>query len=102
MTGVREPTYLAGSRGTLRDTRDPDGRVGRLLQGKLRGRQVESTLLDMIDCRKSHLQDAQKLMLIVSTHDDGDPFERAYRCTSFCADPRVSRLDHLSYCAGSG
>jgi sulfite reductase (NADPH) flavoprotein alpha-component len=72
-------------------------RVARLLQDKLKQRQIESTLLDMIDCRKSHLQDAQKLMVIVSTHGDGDPPERALPLYELLSGPRISRLDHLSY-----
>ena len=73
-------------------------RIARLLQDKLKERQIEATLLDMIDCRKSHLQAAQKLIVIVSTHGDGDPPERALALHELLHGPKISRLDHLSYC----
>ncbi len=73
-------------------------RIARLLQDKLKERQIEATLLDMIDCRKTHLQAAQKLILIVSTHGDGDPPERALSFHELLHGPKISRLDHLSYC----
>ena len=47
-------------------------RVARLLHDKLKERQIESTLLDMMDCKKSHLQSAQELIVIVSTHGDAE------------------------------
>jgi sulfite reductase (NADPH) flavoprotein alpha-component len=73
-------------------------RIARLLQDKLKERQIEATLLDMIDCRKSHLQAAQKLIVIVSTHGDGDPPERALPLYELLQGPKISRLDHLGYC----
>jgi sulfite reductase (NADPH) flavoprotein alpha-component len=73
-------------------------RIARLLQDKLKERQIEATLLDMIDCRKSHLQAAQKLIVIVSTHGDGEPPERALALHELLHGPKISRLDHLSYC----
>jgi sulfite reductase (NADPH) flavoprotein alpha-component len=73
-------------------------RVARLLHDKLKERQIESTLLDMMDCRKSHLQAAQKLVVIVSTRGDGEPPERALPLHELVHSPKISRLEHLSYC----
>ena len=73
-------------------------RVARLLHDKLKERQIESALLDMIDCRKSHLQEAKRLLVVVSTHGDGEPPERALSLHELLRGPKITRLDHLSYC----
>ncbi|HWG70842.1 MAG TPA: assimilatory sulfite reductase (NADPH) flavoprotein subunit [Steroidobacteraceae bacterium] len=73
-------------------------RVARLLHDKLKERQIESTLLDMMDCKKSHLQSAQKLIVIVSTHGDGEPPERALPLHELLHGPKIPRLENLSYC----
>jgi len=73
-------------------------RMARLLHDKLKEHQIESALLDMIDCRKSHLQEAQKLLVIVSTHGDGEPPERALSLHELLRGPKITRLDHLTYC----
>jgi sulfite reductase (NADPH) flavoprotein alpha-component len=72
-------------------------RIARLLGDKLALRQLGFTLLDMIDCRKSHLQGAQALLVIVSTHGDGDPPERALPLHELLSGRKAPRLDHLSY-----
>ena len=73
-------------------------RIARLLQDKFKERQVETTLLDMMDCKKAHLESAQRLIVIVSTHGDGEPPERAMPFNDFLNHPKGLRLAHLSYC----
>ncbi len=111
--------YLAGASGAVSATSAPSAsataqrsvatilygsqsgnseRIARLLQDKFKERQVEATLLDMMDCKKSHLESAQRLIVIVSTHGDGDPPDRAMAFADFLNHPKGLRLGHLSYC----
>jgi len=68
-------------------------RIGR----RLAERGVTHALLDMIECRKSHLQQATTALLIVSTHGDGDPPERAVPLVELLNGRKAPRLDHLRY-----
>lgn len=63
----------------------------------LASRGVRSTALDMLDCRKSHLTEAQHLLVIVSTHGEGDPPERAKPLYDLLHGRKAPRLEHLSY-----
>lgn len=72
-------------------------RLAKQLADRLAERGVRFTLLDMLQCTKAHLQEAQTLLLIVSTHGDGDPPERAVPLSELLASRKAPRLDHLRY-----
>ena len=73
-------------------------RIARLLGEKLSQRHIGFTLLDMMDCRKARLQETRNLIVIVSTHGDGDPPERALPFQEWLHAPRAPRLEQLAYC----
>ncbi|HXS28624.1 MAG TPA: assimilatory sulfite reductase (NADPH) flavoprotein subunit [Steroidobacteraceae bacterium] len=72
-------------------------RLAKQIADRLTERGVRFALLDMLQCNKSHLQDAQHLLLIVSTHGDGDPPERAVPLSELLAGRRAPRLEHVRY-----
>ena len=72
-------------------------RLAKQIADRLTERGVRFALLDMLQCSKSHLQDAQHLLLIVSTHGDGDPPERAVPLSELLAGRRAPRLEHVRY-----
>lgn len=54
-------------------------------------------VLDMLDCRKADLEQAARLLVIVSTHGDGDPPERAAPLFELLAGRKAPRLPHVQY-----
>ncbi len=72
-------------------------RLARQVAERLTTRGVRFTLLDMLRCTKAQLQEAQVLLLIVSTHGDGDPPERAVPLSELLHSKKAPRLDHLRY-----
>jgi sulfite reductase (NADPH) flavoprotein alpha-component len=72
-------------------------RLAKQVADQLTARGVRFTLLDMLRCTKNHLQEAQFLLLIVSTHGDGDPPERAVPLSELLSGRKAPRLDHLRY-----
>lgn len=60
-------------------------------------RGVMASLVDMIDCRKSHFESARTLLVIVSTHGDGDPPDRAMGLYELLHGPKAPNLAHLKY-----
>ncbi|MGH8325175.1 MAG: flavodoxin domain-containing protein, partial [Steroidobacteraceae bacterium] len=48
-------------------------RLAKLIADRLAERGVRFALLDMLQCSKAQLQEAQTLLVVVSTHGDGDP-----------------------------
>lgn len=52
-------------------------RLAQQLADRLGARHVAHRVLDMAECRKADIEQAQRLVAIVSTHGDGDPPERA-------------------------
>ncbi len=58
---------------------------------------VSSLTLDMLDCRKTHLEDAQHLLVIVSTHGEGDPPDRARPLYDLLHGRKGPKLAHLKY-----
>ena len=60
-------------------------------------RGVAHVTLDMLDCRKNHLQEARNLLVVVSTHGEGDPPEHALPLHELLHSRKAPRLDHLKY-----
>ncbi len=72
-------------------------RLAKQLADRLAERGIRFALLDMLQCTKTHLQEAQTLLLIVSTHGDGDPPERAVPLSELLASRKAPRLEHVQY-----
>lgn len=60
-------------------------------------RAVPHVVLDMLDCRKNHLQDARNLLVVVSTHGEGDPPDRAAALHELLHSRKAPTLKHLKY-----
>lgn len=58
---------------------------------------VTRVVLDMLDCRKADLEQAQHLLVIVSTHGEGDPPDRARPLYDLLLGRKAPRLAHLKY-----
>lgn len=63
----------------------------------LRAAGVSCTTLDMLDCRKRHLEEARHLFVIVSTHGEGDPPDRARPLYELLHGRKAPTLAHLKY-----
>ncbi len=72
-------------------------RLAKRVAEQLTARGVRFTLLDMLRCTKMHLQEAQILLLIVSTQGDGDPPERAVPLSELLHGKKAPRLEHVRY-----
>ncbi|HEX7117053.1 MAG TPA: assimilatory sulfite reductase (NADPH) flavoprotein subunit [Steroidobacter sp.] len=71
--------------------------LAKQLHSALASRGLSVELLDMIDCRKNHLQDAQHLFVLVSTHGDGEPPERALPLYELLHSRKAPKLDHVQF-----
>jgi len=60
-------------------------------------RGVPHVVLDMLDCRKSHLQEARNLLVVVSTHGEGEPPDRAAALHELLHSRKAPPLKHLKY-----
>ncbi|MGH8261694.1 MAG: flavodoxin domain-containing protein, partial [Steroidobacteraceae bacterium] len=72
-------------------------RLAKQVADRLAERGVRFTLLDMLQCNKTQLQEAQTLLVIVSTQGDGDPPERAVPLAELLVSRKAPRLEHLRY-----
>lgn len=63
----------------------------------LAGLQVPFVVLDMLDCQKRHLQETQVLLVVVSTHGEGDPPDRARPFHELLNGRKAPPLAHLKY-----
>ncbi|MGH8218952.1 MAG: assimilatory sulfite reductase (NADPH) flavoprotein subunit [Steroidobacteraceae bacterium] len=72
-------------------------RLAKQIADRLTERGIRFALIDMLQCNKSHLLDAQTLLLVVSTHGDGDPPERAVPLAELLASRKAPRLEHVRY-----
>jgi sulfite reductase (NADPH) flavoprotein alpha-component len=72
-------------------------RIATQLAQSLKERGIPHLALDMLDCRKNHLQDANKLLVIVSTHGEGDPPDRAAALHELLHSRKAPSLKHLQY-----
>ncbi len=71
--------------------------LARRAESQLAARGVAARVLDMLDCRKTDLEAAKELLVIVSTHGDGDPPERAVPLFELLGGRRAPRLAGLRY-----
>lgn len=58
---------------------------------------VSSVTLDMLDCRKVHLDQARHLLVIVSTHGEGDPPDSARPLYDLLHGRKAPKLANLKY-----
>jgi sulfite reductase (NADPH) flavoprotein alpha-component len=58
---------------------------------------VGHRVLDMLDCRKKDFESAAMLLVIVSTHGDGDPPDRAMPLHELLHGRKAPRLEHARY-----
>jgi len=72
-------------------------RLAKHLADRLAERGIRFTLLDMLQCTKAQLQEAETLLILVSTHGDGDPPERAVPLSELLAGRKAPRLDRVRY-----
>jgi sulfite reductase (NADPH) flavoprotein alpha-component len=64
---------------------------------QLAARHVPHRLLDMLDCRKQDLEGAEILLVVVSTHGDGEPPDRAIALHELLHGRKPLRLAKLRY-----
>jgi sulfite reductase (NADPH) flavoprotein alpha-component len=67
------------------------------LAARLADRGVPHRVLDMLDCRKQDLESAETLLVIVSTHGDGEPPERALALHELLHGRKAPRLGKKRY-----
>lgn len=58
---------------------------------------VSRVVLDMLDCRKADLEQARHLLVIVSTHGEGDPPDRARPFYDLLHGRKAPKLANLKY-----
>jgi sulfite reductase (NADPH) flavoprotein alpha-component len=72
-------------------------RLAKQIADRLTERGIRFVLLDTLQCNKARLQEAQTVLLVVSTHGDGDPPERAVPLAELLAGRKAPRLEHVRY-----
>jgi sulfite reductase (NADPH) flavoprotein alpha-component len=72
-------------------------RLAKQIADRLAERGIQFKLLDMLQCTKAQLQEAQNLLLVVSTQGNGDPPERAVPLFELLASRKAPRLEHVRY-----
>ncbi|WP_129648250.1 assimilatory sulfite reductase (NADPH) flavoprotein subunit [Peristeroidobacter agariperforans] len=71
--------------------------LAKRLDEALAGAGVSRVVLDMLDCRKADLEQARHLLVIVSTHGEGDPPDRARPIYDLLHGRKAPKLAHLKY-----
>jgi sulfite reductase (NADPH) flavoprotein alpha-component len=64
---------------------------------RLAAQHVAHRVLDMLDCRKQDLESAETLLVIVSTHGDGQPPDRALALHELLHGRKPLRLSNVRY-----
>jgi sulfite reductase (NADPH) flavoprotein alpha-component len=72
-------------------------RLAKQLRDALSQLGMNVVTLDMLDCRKNHLQEAQNLFVLVSTHGEGDPPERAIPLYELLHGRKAPQLNHAQF-----
>jgi len=60
-------------------------------------RGLSFVVMDMLDCRKNHLQEAKYLLVVVSTHGEGEPPDHAKPLYELMHSRKAPKLDQLQY-----
>lgn len=71
--------------------------LAKQLHDALSRRGLPVATLDMLDCDKKQLQEAQHLFVLVSTHGEGDPPDRARPLYELLHGRKAPKLDHLQF-----
>ncbi|PIC64539.1 sulfite reductase [NADPH] flavoprotein alpha-component [Sporosarcina sp. P13] len=90
-TSVKEITILYGSQ-----TGNGQG-VAERAAAKLKEQSFEVTIQSMSDFKPNTLKKIEHLLLVVSTHGEGDPPDTALPLYEFLHGRRAPKLDHLHY-----
>ena len=72
-------------------------RLASRLAARLAERHVAHRVLDMLDCRKQDLESADTLLVIVATHGDGEPPDRAIALHELLHGRKPVRLSKVRY-----
>jgi sulfite reductase (NADPH) flavoprotein alpha-component len=72
-------------------------RLAKQLGAELTQRGLHVLTLDMLDCRKNHLQESQYLFVLVSTHGEGDPPERAVPLYELLHGRKAPKLNNVRF-----
>jgi sulfite reductase (NADPH) flavoprotein alpha-component len=67
------------------------------LAALLAQRHVEARVVDMLDCRRKDLESASALLVLVSTHGNGEPPDRAAALAELLGSKRAPRLENVRY-----
>ncbi|WP_303968779.1 assimilatory sulfite reductase (NADPH) flavoprotein subunit [Sporosarcina ureae] len=90
-TAVKEITVLYGSQ-----TGNGQG-IAEQVAAKLKEQSFEVTIQSMNDFKPNNLKKIENLLLVVSTHGEGDPPDTALPFFEFLHGKRAPQLDHLHY-----
>ncbi|ARK21119.1 assimilatory sulfite reductase (NADPH) flavoprotein subunit [Sporosarcina ureae] len=90
-TAVKEITVLYGSQ-----TGNGQG-IAEQAVAKLKEQSFEVTIQSMNDFKPNNLKKIENLLLVVSTHGEGDPPDTALPFFEFLHGKRAPKLDHLHY-----
>jgi sulfite reductase (NADPH) flavoprotein alpha-component len=71
--------------------------LAKRLAARLAEQRVHYRVLDMLDCRKKDLESAATLLVIVSTHGDGDPPDRALALHELLHSRKAPRLENARF-----
>jgi sulfite reductase (NADPH) flavoprotein alpha-component len=71
--------------------------LARRVAARLASQHVAHRVLDMLECRKQDLESAETLLVVVSTHGDGDPPDRALSLHELLHGRKPLRIAKLRY-----
>jgi sulfite reductase (NADPH) flavoprotein alpha-component len=71
--------------------------LARLAYGKARERGFKAVVKGLSDYKKTQLKNEQNLLMVVSTHGEGDPPDDAEEMHEFLHSKKAPRLDHLRF-----
>ncbi|WP_199168538.1 MULTISPECIES: assimilatory sulfite reductase (NADPH) flavoprotein subunit [unclassified Sporosarcina] len=90
-TAVKEITILYGSQ-----TGNGQG-IAEQAAAKLKEKSFDVTIQSMNDFKPNNLKKIENLLLVISTHGEGDPPDTALPFFEFLHGKRAPKLDHLHY-----
>lgn len=72
-------------------------RLARQAAARLESMRIPCRVLDMLDCRKADLEQARQLLVVVSTHGDGEPPARAVPLFELLGGRKAPRLPQTQF-----